>query len=655
VWAADLCESGGALTSFQFSGNKTMKLCRQALASTSLSLCLLASLAARAAEPTIVEGRVSAVTVYQGQALVTRELELADAQGLHEVVVTNLPESVLPGSLFAEPTGSVEIRSVSYRDRPIEEDVRQEVRDLDQQIQAVEDKLAAVNQERTLLEQRKGYLAQLEAFTAGASKQEITHGILNAQTLKDLSQFLFAERERIAKRELELAQDERTHNQERDLLTRKRETVAAGSARTVHEAVVFINSPQPGGAKLRLSYLVGNASWSPSYNVRATEARDEVTVEYNASVQQMSGEDWKDVAMTLSTATPSLVAKAPKLDPLAIKLGSLERPNPALRSVADSYKQVQESRAQLEALRGRAAMASADNKEMPAESAAIVRETLGRGGQGGGGLGGGGVGGWEFDSANTASADAGLNKAARELQLLDFNNSLSELKRKDERSLKPAEGVSVSYELANRTSLPSRSDRQLIQIAAVPLKGEFYRLATPVLTSFVYEEARLTNTSDRVFLAGPVATFLGGQFVGRGEMPTVTTGESFCVGLGIDSSLRAERELVNKEERIQGGNRVVDFTYELSLENFGTTPAKVRLLDRLPTVGENDIKVTLVKSDEKVSDDEMYQMTDHKEGILRWDVEVPAQAVGPKEKVLRYTMQIEYDKQLAIVGMPEKK
>ena len=167
-------------------------------------------------------------------------------------------------------------------------------------------------------------------------------------------------------------------------------------------------------------------------------------------------------------------------------------------------------------------------------------------------------------------ADEGLNKAARDLQLMDFNNSLSELRRKDDRGPKAVEGVSVSYRLANRTSLPSRSDRQLIQIASLPLKGDFYRLATPVLTSFVYEEARLTNTSDRVFLAGPAATFMGGQFVGRGDLPTVAVGESFTVGLGIDSSLRAERELVNKEERVQGGNRVVDFTYELSLENFGT-------------------------------------------------------------------------------------
>src|SRR5262249_55201828 len=49
-------------------------------------------------------------------------------------------------------------------------------------------------------------------------------------------------------------------------------------------------------------------------------ARDRVTVEYLASIQQMSGEDWGDVQTTLSTATPSLVAKAPVLNELAISL-----------------------------------------------------------------------------------------------------------------------------------------------------------------------------------------------------------------------------------------------------------------------------------------------------------------------------------------------
>jgi hypothetical protein len=623
-----------------------------------LLLIPLALSAAGAAEPVTTEGRVTAVTVYQGQALVTREIDIESVDGLREVVVTSLPESVLAGSLFAEPEGDVQVRSVRYRARPIEADVRQEVRELDEQIQSVADKLAEIVDERTLLNERKAYLDRLKEFTAVTAQTELKNGVLNAVTLKDLTEFVFTERDEISERELELAKEERIQNQEMELLRRKRDTVAAGSARTVREAVVFINAPQAGAAKLRLSYLVNNASWTPSYNLRATEARDEVTLEYNASIQQMSGEDWNDVEMMLSTATPSLVAKAPRLEPLSIKLGALV-PATQAPEIAETYRRMKENIANVSKARGQQAaqMPNAPAEAFFGPAAAPTQVASGQrfstemGGMGGGM---GGVGGWSF-TEQTKSIDVELNSYACQLQLMDFNNSLSSLRPDDDKTANGAEGVSVSYKLANSTSLPSRSDRQLIQIASVPLKGDFYRLATPVLTSFVYEEARLTNTSDQVFLAGPVATFLGGQFVGRGDLPTVAVGESFTVGLGIDSSLKAERKLVKKEERVQGGNRVVDFIYELKLENFGNEAVTVRLLDRLPTVGENDIKVTLVKSDEEVSKDESYQMNDRKDGILRWDVEVPAEAIGPKKKVLSYTMQIEYDKQLSIEGMPVKR
>ena len=65
---------------------------------------------------------------------------------------------------------------------------------------------------------------------------------------------------------------------------------------------------------------MGNANWTPSYNVRSDAEQKDVRVEYYASIQQMSGEDWPDVGMTLSTATPSLVAKAPVLMPLTVAL-----------------------------------------------------------------------------------------------------------------------------------------------------------------------------------------------------------------------------------------------------------------------------------------------------------------------------------------------
>ena len=63
---------------------------------------ILATLAAPPALPAdVVEarGRLEAVTVYRGQALVTRVIEAAGPAGLQEIVISDLPEQVVAALL----------------------------------------------------------------------------------------------------------------------------------------------------------------------------------------------------------------------------------------------------------------------------------------------------------------------------------------------------------------------------------------------------------------------------------------------------------------------------------------------------------------------------------------------------------------------------
>jgi hypothetical protein len=608
-------------------------------------------------------GRVSEVTVYQGQALVTRTVDLKGSAGLAEVVVSELPEYVIPSSIYAEPVGEgVEIRSVRYRVRPMQQDVRDEVRELDARIKTLSHELDAAQRAKSLLEQRVQYLAKLENFLAGTAKSELESGVLNAETLKQLTEFVFTERDEIGVKDLELTREAERLQSEVDVLQRERNQIAAGSATYVREAVVFVNATGEGPVQLKLNYLVSNATWSPSYNLRTTDDRKMVTVEYNAAIEQLSGEDWNDVAMTLSTATPSLVSSAPSLDPLVVALSRAVPETAQVAGQSSSAVRKSELAARQRALANNRGNFSGgefdgDTSNVPAfapTDGAVTQRAAAPADGLFGGMGGGGRGG-SVDKLATVDAfeaakqvDSEINKLAEQLQVIEYNTARFETKKDEGPRTMAGEGISVSYRLANSLTLPSRSDKQLLQISSRKLSGEFYRVATPVLTSFVYEECLLTNDTGDVMLAGPSSTFVGGQFVGRGTVPMVAAGESFRVGLGIDTSLRATRSLVDKSERISGGNRVVDFTYELAVENFGDSATSLRLLDRMPTSKQTDMKITLVKSDKPVSDDPVYQLKGLDEGLLRWDVEVPEGAMGPQRFVLKYTMQMEYDKQLAI-------
>jgi hypothetical protein len=596
-----------------------------------LVLLALAALPVSAATVT-APGKVTAVTVFQGQALVTRVIELPEDAGLVEAVVTDLPEQLLAGSLYAEPGEGVEVRSVRTRNRPVDSAPREEVKAIEATIKDLSRQLRAIQRERANLAQRMNYLNQLEQFTATKATEDLNGGVLNAESLRELTDLVFTQRDAAMKRELETISEEEDLQAQMQLAQRELATLTGGGEKTTREAVVFV-SKEKGAASVRLMYLVGGAKWSPSYNVRAKEDRSGVTLEYNASVTQMSGEDWTDVDMTLSTATPSLVATSPKLEPLTVKLAAAE---------ADRAEQEQ-SRRQLAAQqkemafnRGNAVQFDANWSDLKtrkslsaSDSSAPASESYSSGGFGA-----------VYGSAEQVDKfDLNLNALACAVQVLDLQAGGAS-KPTPSPTAESGEGLSIVYRLPNKTSLPSRSDQQLIQIAALPMKAEFYRVATPVLTSYVYQEAKLSNSSDVVLLAGPAATFLGDRFVGRGSIPQATIGESFTVGLGIDESLRASRKLAEKSDRVQGGNRIAEFDYELVLENFGDDATEVRVRDRLPKSEGETIKVTLVESDPKAKE------AGEKDGLLEWRVEVPAEG----KKTVAYTMSIEHDKNLQIVG-----
>jgi uncharacterized protein (TIGR02231 family) len=58
-----------------------------------------------------------------------------------------------------------------------------------------------------------------------------------------------------------------------------------------------------------------NARWSPLYTLRAIPDSSEIELALQASIQQISGEDWEDVDALLSTSSPALATNPPVLNP----------------------------------------------------------------------------------------------------------------------------------------------------------------------------------------------------------------------------------------------------------------------------------------------------------------------------------------------------
>src|SRR5262245_30249084 len=265
-----------------------------------------------------VPGRVTQATLYRGQALITRIIPLEGGDGNLEVVVGNLPEQIVPTSLFAEGGDAVEIRAVSFRARAVGEEPREEVRKLDDEILAVQRQMELTAKRQALLAKRTEYLGKLEGYVAPTGQSDLKKGVADPEALERLTTFAFAQHETIAEEEVKLTKQAYDLQQQLELLQRKRGEITAGASRTEREAVLFVQKQGAGPAEVRLNYLVNNCGWSPAYTMRSGEDRKKVRVEYDALIHQLSGEDWNNVGLTLSPASPTWSAAGPGLAPFHV-------------------------------------------------------------------------------------------------------------------------------------------------------------------------------------------------------------------------------------------------------------------------------------------------------------------------------------------------
>lgn len=554
--------------------------------------------------PRSAASKVVEVTVYQGTALVTREVAVPEGVGTMGLVVSPLPPQTIDSSLYSESSNSIRVLTTRYRTRAVREDTREEVRARETKIRALRADLARLQREEKVINQDLALLEKLENFTAATMQHLAEKGMLNAQATTDLAKFIMEDRATRATRQVEIQQLVQQTNEQIAFTERELRELAAGSSRNERDAVIILEKMENAAGTVRLNYLVNAANWQPTYRLRANAEKDPVQLEYMAAVEQQTGEDWSNVALVLSNAQPMLNATPPAL--LAM--------NVTVRPAAPSGSPGQPS------------------KPMTAENAGKARQMREEGQE-------------ELNRRNLDAGAFGLNDAAALEQSI-------ELLAPDEEFLDAGssamEGPSVTYRLKTRFSLPSRGDSQLVEIARLELAGEFFYKAVPVLSSHVYRLATLANRSELVLLPGEATMYLGSDFVGRMSVPLVVVGETFTAGFGVDPQLQVERTLVSRDRTIQGGNQVHTFDYRIRVSSFKSVPVRLQLWDRIPTADGNSVGITLLKTEPALSTDATYLRVERTKNLLRWDLPIEPNASGEKAANVTYSFRLEYDKSVSM-------
>ncbi|MFB9149987.1 DUF4139 domain-containing protein [Roseovarius ramblicola] len=307
--------------------------------SLALSLILVAATASAGDLP--VTSRVSAATVYPEGATVTREAEFSAPAGQHELILTDLPrdtplESVRV-TLEGARLGGVRTREdyVPPRDTGESAEVlsaRAEVERLEEALRTRRAEVADIRLEADAARARLRFLDGIGTAEGLAAQEPAALGEMVAMI----------GRETLEARRAEAGAERRAEAAERALkdlmeeLSRARQALEALVPETDARALlaVAMQAEGPLRGRLTITYTVPQAGWQPLYDLHLSRAGERVRIERGAYLRQQTGENWRDIALTLSTRRPAQQGEPGEIHPWIPRLGDPDeiRPMPKVRA-----------------------------------------------------------------------------------------------------------------------------------------------------------------------------------------------------------------------------------------------------------------------------------------------------------------------------------
>ncbi|MBS2022453.1 MAG: mucoidy inhibitor MuiA family protein [Deltaproteobacteria bacterium] len=295
-----------------------------------MALVLCAAGAVRA------ESKIARVVVYPDRATVTRTQTVSCAA--KAVEFGHLPPSIEPRSLrAASSNGPVPVVELQTRVRDTAftaqaAEVEKQLRKLELQQRELDDRTA-----RAQAQLQKS--DALDSITTQQLSRELAAPGIDPKAWSLALANTAATRDAAAKILVDLRATQRELTRKRDELEQKQSRLGDAASKTETYARVELSCE--GQATVELSYLVGNAGWTPSYEARANESANAVELTLIGQVTQRTGEDWNGAQLALSTAVPRQDATPPEL--VTLRVYSDERKAPQIvlvrRDVAQEHAQ----------------------------------------------------------------------------------------------------------------------------------------------------------------------------------------------------------------------------------------------------------------------------------------------------------------------------
>ena len=255
-----------------------------------------------------VESTIKHVTVYQVGAQITRKAEVKIDKGITELHFSRLPQAINPESIQASADAGVTILSVTHAiDFLNKQQATDQVIKLEKRREVINDSIAILRNIQKVYAQEKDMVIANRAIGGESG--------INAADLEKMAIFFRNRLSEIESRHYQ--QTLKIRKLQREMVTITQQLLELNSQidKPTSLVKVKVSSTSAKAIKMELRYFIADAGWKPNYDIRIEDVNSPLGLFYKAKVTQNTGEDWKDVLLTLSSGDPSISNYKPELDP----------------------------------------------------------------------------------------------------------------------------------------------------------------------------------------------------------------------------------------------------------------------------------------------------------------------------------------------------
>jgi uncharacterized protein (TIGR02231 family) len=508
-----------------------------------LSIALLTS-TLLANDKVTVKSTLHSVTVYTQGAQLQHKANYTIKAGLSEVIVEGISPQIAAGTIQVKATGDVVILDSKYEyyypqpnvqvnatELPLK--IRNAIKGITDSIRLVNFELRDINDEiEVLVAARKIIISN--GAVKGQGKVNDSIQLLKATVdyyttkVSELNKKISSlDRQKVKKTDLLSELNTRLE----DLQNYAEQNNQTPEKKGVPRIIITFMAKDAASGRIDLSYLASNAGWTPLYDIRSEAATGKISLTYKAQVRQLTGLDWDDIKLSISTNNPYANKTKPELNPW--------------------YIDYQEFRKQLEE-KGKLRSDAFD------DAPAVNSTALNMG----------------FMYSTNAAVE--INALGAE----QFTTIVQQL-------------ISAEFKIDLNYSIASDNQVRMVLVKQSELNTSFRYYAVPKLDPGVYLVAQMTKLDELQLVPAKANIFFDGTYIGETYLDPTTMDDTLNLSLGKDPNIVVKRTLLKNQskERIIQDKKERSFAYNIEVRNLKSSEIELFIQDQIPLTTNPDITI----------------------------------------------------------------